>query len=78
MPLQEDESMKNDPPQGHKIHHESSSSESDKEIHHDSIDVMQLALVFPTSGGWIQVKKKQGKKGKTSESGHSGLGLTSL
>ena len=65
MPLQVDESTKSNPPQGHKRYHESSSSNSDKELHHDSIDVMQLALVSPASGGWIQVKKKQEKKGKT-------------
>ena len=65
MPLQEDECTKSGPPQGHKRHHESSSSDSDKELHHDSIDAMQLALVSLALERWIQVKKKQGKKGKT-------------
>ena len=78
MPLQADECTKRSPPQGHKRHHESSSWDSDKELTHDSIDSLQLALVSPTSGGWIQVKKKQGKKGKTWELAHSGLGFSSL
>ena len=65
MPLQEDECTKSGPLQGHKRHHEYSSSDSDKELTHDSTDALQLALVPPASGGWIQVKKKQGKKGKT-------------
>ena len=64
MPLQEDENMKSDLPQGQKSYHESSSSDSDKELHHDSNDAWQLALVSPASGGWTQVKKKLGKKGK--------------
>ena len=65
MPLQEDESTKSGPPQGHKRYHESSSSNSDKELLHDSIAASQLALVSSTLGEWIQVKKKLGKKGKT-------------
>ena len=65
MPLQEDEITKSGPPQGNKRYHESSSSYSGKELHHDSITAMQLALVSLASRGWIQVKKKQGKKGKT-------------
>ena len=65
MPLQEDEMTNRDPPQGHKRYHESSSSDSDKELHHVSIAATQLTLVSSTTGEWIQVKKKQGKKGKT-------------
>ena len=65
MPLLEDEGMKSGPPQGYKRYHKSSSSDSNKDLYQESIDVMQLALVSPTSGEWIQVKKKIGKKGKT-------------
>ena len=65
MPLLEDEGMKSGPPQGYKRYHESSPSDSDKELHQESIDAMQLVVVSPTYGGWIQVNKKQGKQGKT-------------
>ena len=56
----------------------SSLSDSNKELHHDSYDARQLALVSPASGGWIQDKKKQGKKGIPKTQIDSGLGPSSL
>ena len=60
------------PPTSQKRTHESSSSDSDKDIPPLVQSSLQVVPVQPSHNGWVKVSKKKGKKCRIEDSTHSG------
>ena len=58
------------PPNSQKRTHESSPSDSDKEISPSAQLSLQIMPTQQSNLGWVKVGKKKGKKGRTNDSTH--------